>query len=509
MHTVSVIMSVYNGERFLREAVESILNQTFTDFEFIIVNDGSTDGTLEILESYRDERIILINQDNMGLTKALNNGFALAKGKYVARQDADDLSKPTRLEKQVAFMEDNQAVGLLSTRFEFIDQDGQVTGPCYVVLDNKLLQARLIDINQFCHGAAMIRKEALLEVGAFREFFKYAQDHDLWLRIAEKYELANLPDFLFQYRDLESAISSRKILLQSQFAEVAMEMAKQRRRTGIDAIQQGIDPILPPARQLARSLQRKLTDFYSRKPSEMLNSLQVAGESSEDLFFLFRNLCSEKLQAEAELRKKSGELDSEKQSVQKLNERVQASDTRHTKELQQKDGQLSFQVDQLRHKDEQFSFQAEQLRRKDEQSSFQLEQLRGKDDQLSFQVEQLRGKDEQISSQLERLRLNDELISSQTEQLHRRDEQISLREEQLRRKDAEFIDLADKLSRANNEIEVRVGELKNLTESSSAEHQRLVMLLNEKDRRIEDLLKSMSWKVTSPLRAAFGFLIKK
>ena len=112
---ISVVMAVYNGEKYLREAIDSILNQTFKDFEFIIVNDGSTDRTREILESFIDPRIVLIHQEHMGLTKSLNRGIALAKGKYIARQDADDISMAERLEKQFNFLESHENVALLGT----------------------------------------------------------------------------------------------------------------------------------------------------------------------------------------------------------------------------------------------------------------------------------------------------------------------------------------------------------------------------------------------------------
>lgn len=102
---ISVIMSVYNGEKYLREAIDSILNQTFTHFEFIIVNDGSTDKSLNIIKSYNGSRIILVQQENKGLAAALNEGIKIAKGKYIAMMDADDISLPTRLEKQIQFME--------------------------------------------------------------------------------------------------------------------------------------------------------------------------------------------------------------------------------------------------------------------------------------------------------------------------------------------------------------------------------------------------------------------
>ncbi len=121
---LSVIMPVYNGQDFVSKAIESILGQTFSDFEFIIINDGSTDRTLKILESYqkKDKRIVLLNQENKGIAKSLNRGIAKAKGDYIARQDADDISFPDRLRNQVEFLDNNKDVGFLGCSCEMIDE---------------------------------------------------------------------------------------------------------------------------------------------------------------------------------------------------------------------------------------------------------------------------------------------------------------------------------------------------------------------------------------------------
>ncbi len=267
---VSVVMSVYNGERYLRESVDSILIQTFNDFEFIIINDGSTDSTSAILDTYKDNRIILLNQKNAGLTKSLNKGISIAKGKYIARQDADDISKPERFEKEVSFMEENPHVGLLSCWFEFIDETGQVRRQARLPVEDGLLRERLIEINQFSHPGAMIRKEILTHTGLYREYFKYAQDYDLWLRISEKSEISNLPDFLVQYRESAAAISSKLILLQSRYAGVAREMALQRRSRGMDDIQREGSPKLTATKDLSTQLKSKLVNFYESSRNQSL-----------------------------------------------------------------------------------------------------------------------------------------------------------------------------------------------------------------------------------------------
>jgi glycosyltransferase involved in cell wall biosynthesis len=198
---VSVIMSVYNDERYLREAMESILAQSFTDFEFLIINDGSTDGSLEIIRGYNDHRIRIINNhSNLGLVKSLNRGIAIANGEYLARQDADDLSHPERLASQVDFLDGNPQVGLLGCAYLVIDDDSRVVNMQPFPTQNEELQEKLLWANHFCHTAAFIRKSYLDIVGNYQEEFSTAEDYDLWLRLAEICDIANLSEPLVSYR---------------------------------------------------------------------------------------------------------------------------------------------------------------------------------------------------------------------------------------------------------------------------------------------------------------------
>jgi len=195
---ISVIMSVYNGEGYLREAVESILNQTFTDFEFIIVNDGSTDGSLEIIQSYKDERIKVINNgENIGLTKSLNKALKQARGEYIARQDADDISLSNRFEEQIKYFEEHPEVSLLGTSIYSIDKDGKIVGK-RIALANPVKQ--LSKGNQFSHGSVMVKKGVVDQLGGYNELIKYSQDYELWLRIAKHYEVRNLTQVLCEMR---------------------------------------------------------------------------------------------------------------------------------------------------------------------------------------------------------------------------------------------------------------------------------------------------------------------
>ncbi len=179
---ISVLMSVYNGERYLREAVDSILNQTLSDFEFIIINDGSADGTRDILESYGDHRIRLFHQENIGLTRSLNKGISLARGEYIARMDADDVSLPERLESQMRIFDERPDLFLVGTATRVIGDAGErVWVPDF---SHSTLPALLLVGNQFAHASALFRRGEVTAAGGYDEAFPCAEDYELSLRVA-------------------------------------------------------------------------------------------------------------------------------------------------------------------------------------------------------------------------------------------------------------------------------------------------------------------------------------
>lgn len=204
---VSVLMSVYNSMLYLEQSVQSILDQTFRDFEFIIINDGSTDGTQKILETFADPRIQIVTQPNTGLTKALNRGLKLCRGEFMARMDADDISMPERLERQLVFLNKHPEVGMVGTAHIEIDAKGEVLlkKPC--LLEDNQLRKILIKYNPFCHTSVMIRRSILQKIGPYDESFSYAQDYELWFRVARHHKLANLPQFLIKRRIYHENIS--------------------------------------------------------------------------------------------------------------------------------------------------------------------------------------------------------------------------------------------------------------------------------------------------------------
>ena len=211
--TVSVAMSVHNGQAYLREAVDSILGQTFADFDFIIVDDGSMDETADILRAYAaaDSRIkLIVNAQNIGLTRSLNKAIRRAEGQYIARMDADDIALPLRFERQMQYLKDAPEVGLLGTAYYEVNQRGRIIGERVFPATNGELQKILIKYNPFFHSSVMIRRRVLDEVGLYDENIPMAQDYDLWFRIAGATEIGNLSELLMKRRYAKENISISK-----------------------------------------------------------------------------------------------------------------------------------------------------------------------------------------------------------------------------------------------------------------------------------------------------------
>jgi len=226
---ISVVMSVYNGGKYLEDSVKSILTQTYQDFEFIIVNDASTDDSLEIIKKIEDCRLrIITNPENIGLTKSLNKGIQLARGEYIARMDVDDISLPHRFETQVNFLEKNPDYALVGSSYYQIDKDNKTNALINVLTDNAQIKQGMTKQNWFGHGSVMMRKYVFLQVGGYDERFQLAQDYDLWLRIAECYKVANIAEPLYKWRTTKSGISVEKEAEQKHYASLAISEAKKR-----------------------------------------------------------------------------------------------------------------------------------------------------------------------------------------------------------------------------------------------------------------------------------------
>lgn len=206
---ISVIMPVYNGGRYLKNAIESILNQTFKDFEFIIINDGSVDESLDIIGSFKDERIILINRENRGLAVSLNEGLQVASGKYIARMDADDIAMPNRLAKQYAYMQRNKNTILLGSAVSYIDEDGNFIGTSYPYIGKKVKYYLRNRGNVIAHPSTLfVKKYAILAGGYSEKVGKYFEDHYLWAKMLKYGDVNNLSIPLLKYRISSDAVSS-------------------------------------------------------------------------------------------------------------------------------------------------------------------------------------------------------------------------------------------------------------------------------------------------------------
>lgn len=205
MPRVTVLLPAYDCALFLREAVDSVLAQTLRDFELVVIDDGSTDGTAQVLQSYDDPRMVVLTQENQGMAAALNRGLALARGEYVARMDADDRSAPQRLERQVAFLDGHPEVVVVGSRYRTMDVHGVPGSVVRLMRHDKDLRREMYLSSPFTHGCVMLRRQAVLAVGGYDGSLWPAEDYDLWTRIGGG--LANLPESLYDYREHSSTSS--------------------------------------------------------------------------------------------------------------------------------------------------------------------------------------------------------------------------------------------------------------------------------------------------------------
>lgn len=206
---LSVLLPVYNCPRYVGAAIESILSQTFCDFEFLIIDDGSTDETSSVLKQYSDPRIRHIRQENKGLAGTLNAGIGLARGKYIARQDQDDISLPERFERQFAYLEENPDCGLLGTWARIMETDHLAERFHRHPSDPSELRYQLLFNNPFVHSSVMIRKSVLDAVGGYSTDPERQppEDYELWSRILQVAGVANLPEVLLYYREIPGSMS--------------------------------------------------------------------------------------------------------------------------------------------------------------------------------------------------------------------------------------------------------------------------------------------------------------
>jgi glycosyltransferase involved in cell wall biosynthesis len=235
---ISVVLAVRNGERHLEASIRSVLTQRFEDFELIVVDDGSTDATLEILEALRraDRRIVVVRQENRGLAASLNRGIEMARGIYVARQDADDISLAGRFERQAAHLDQDSSTAAVGSSADVIDRSGMVVGALHAVQGAQAVRRGLLTLRTTpVHGSMLMRTSAIQSAGGYREAFPVGQDYDLWLRLSARFGIDNISDVLYQWRlDSESVYSARRAT-QLKYAAIALAFDHERTAHGRDS----------------------------------------------------------------------------------------------------------------------------------------------------------------------------------------------------------------------------------------------------------------------------------
>jgi glycosyltransferase involved in cell wall biosynthesis len=206
---VSVVLPFYNCPNYVGAAIQSVLAQTYRDYELLIIDDGSTDETPSVLAGCKDPRVRLITQSNRGLAATLNRGIELARGRYIARQDQDDISYPDRFARQFAFLEAHPRCGLVGTWADIWRENSSTGRQHRHPSENALLQYELLLNNPFVHSSVMIRKDALDRVGPYSTDTRRQppEDFELWSRIARVYEIANIPEVLHLYREVPGSMS--------------------------------------------------------------------------------------------------------------------------------------------------------------------------------------------------------------------------------------------------------------------------------------------------------------
>lgn len=268
---LSVVMSVYNAEAYLRPAIESILGQTFTDFEFIIIDDGSSDDSRDIIKSYGDSRIKLLTQDNHGLVYSLNRGIKEAKAAYIARMDADDISHPSRFEEQMKVIASDPDLALVGSIFEMTDEHDRVLATFVPPTSDIDIKRALYLRNPLGHGSMIMAKAAVVAAGGYRDNVGPVEDYDLWIRL---YELGgrfqSVPKALYSWRNNPAGVSWTTTEAQQSGAQKLRDELWQ-------------DHNLPDAR-----LSRLIMAAYAYAASSGHYGLKLASQYARDQYQLMR-----------------------------------------------------------------------------------------------------------------------------------------------------------------------------------------------------------------------------
>jgi glycosyltransferase involved in cell wall biosynthesis len=281
---VSVVMVVFNVDRFLAEAIESILDQTFKDFELVIVDYGSTDSTKDTVARYagKDFRVRLHEIPHCGLGAARNAACSFARGRYIALMDADDIALPERLQLQVGFMERHPEVGLLGAFVQWINAAGRDLFVCRFPTDDKQLRETLSIRCCFWQPTVLLLKEAFVRSGGYRDAFAPAEDYDLWLRITEQYECSNLAEVVLKYRIHPNQVSLRKRKQQT-LGIVAAQRSAALRQMGEKDTFDSIDQFTPEVLIKLGVTEAAQERVFMEESRRWIRLLTLAGERSAAL----------------------------------------------------------------------------------------------------------------------------------------------------------------------------------------------------------------------------------
>lgn len=276
---VSVVMSVYNDVARLQRAVDSVLNQSFDDLELIVVNDGSSDGSGQLLEQLaeKDARLRVLHQENGGLTRALIRGCALARGEFIARQDSDDWSHPRRIAEQVALLESDERIGFVSCGAQYVGPNDE---PLTVMVRTGSPRECNVDLLQNrqgppAHGSVMFRSDLYSRVGGYREEFHFSQDSDLWLRMAENAWIGYVEAVRYVHRKDISSTSGAQRPVQRKFAEIG-HRCRHARMSGEDEAVPLAEAMLLTAQIRSRRSGQTAVDYHALDSAAYLLGSQLA-----------------------------------------------------------------------------------------------------------------------------------------------------------------------------------------------------------------------------------------
>ncbi len=298
---VSILMPAYNAEKYIAEAIQSILNQTFTDFELVIVNDGSTDSTEQIIKSFKDERIRYYYQTNKGVATALNYGLKYCRGKFVRRHDADDISTPGALKEQIEFILNHKDVALISSRQVYMTENGKKCKKYGLPNDNffKGKEYREINLDDFTykssspivHGSALFDKDLVYKLGNYRPEFITSEDNDLWTRILEHKKIIVLnAKHYFQRLHGSSATKKHNNTLKF-YRQKVKDFALERQKTGTDPLMRGETmPKPPPNENIKNNVENKLAKKHKLFRNDILDYQYLIFVDAKDWKLVFNSI---------------------------------------------------------------------------------------------------------------------------------------------------------------------------------------------------------------------------